>query len=139
MSLDLTLRYDQPETEYQKAIKLLQEAGLNKAANCLEWETDPERADDAFSINITHNLNSMAEAAGIYQHLWRPEEIGVVHAKEMIQPLKDGLEKLEADPDKYRAFNAENGWGVYENFVPFVRAVLDACQQHPDAKVYVSR
>lgn len=26
-----------------------------------------------FSANITHNLNAMAEAAGIYKHLWRPE------------------------------------------------------------------
>jgi precorrin-6x reductase len=27
-----------------------------------------------FEANITHNLNRMAEAAGVYKVLWRPEE-----------------------------------------------------------------
>jgi hypothetical protein len=30
---------------------------------------------NSYQSNITHNLGSMAEAAGIYQALWHPEEI----------------------------------------------------------------
>lgn len=42
------------------------------------------RPVDVFSSNITHNLNAMAEAAGIYRQIWRPEEIGIKTAVELI-------------------------------------------------------
>lgn len=35
------------------------------------------RSGEGYSANITHNLGAMAEAAGIYLALWRPEEIGI--------------------------------------------------------------
>lgn len=89
--------------------------------------------------NITHNLNEMAEAAGIYKHLWEPEELGITTASELIQPLREGLERLKSDPAKYEAYNAPNGWGLYEHFVPFVAEYLRACIEHPDAIVEVSR
>jgi signal transduction histidine kinase len=37
----------------------------------------PKSDNVLFVSNITHNLNIMADKAGIYQHLWRPEEIGI--------------------------------------------------------------
>lgn len=92
-----------------------------------------------YDANITHNLNRMAEAAGIYKHLWRPEEISITHAKQLIEPLSEGLELLESDPAKFGGYNAENGWGVYENFVAFVRGYLEACKEYPEASVEVSR
>jgi hypothetical protein len=95
--------------------------------------------DDAYSANITHNLGRMAEAAGIYEYLWRPEDVGATTAKDLIEPLRKGLRRLKAAPEKYKQFNAENGWGLYEHFVPFVERYLDACLTYPDAKVRVSR
>lgn len=92
-----------------------------------------------FSYNITHNLNEMAEAVGIYQHLWRPEELGITKASELIKPLTNGLALLENDPIRFKAFNPENGWGDYENLVKFVRSYLAACKQYPEAEIYVSR
>lgn len=38
------------------------------------------RPTEVCALNITHNLGRMAKEAGIYQHLWRPEEIGVTKA-----------------------------------------------------------
>lgn len=38
------------------------------------------------SLNSTHNLNNMAKAAGLYQVLWRPEEIGISTASQIIAP-----------------------------------------------------
>lgn len=35
------------------------------------------RLTTIYEDSITHNLNKMADCAGIYQHLWRPEEIGI--------------------------------------------------------------
>ena len=89
--------------------------------------------------NITHNLNKMASAAGIYEPLWRPDEIGITTASQLIPLLEAGLTKLKANPATYEEYNAENGWGMYEHFVPFVEKYLEACQQNPDATVRVSR
>ena len=94
---------------------------------------------EVFDANITHNLAGMAEAAGIYKHLWRPEELGISRAAELIVPLAAGLALLEAEPERFRKFDAENGWGKYENFVPFVRDCLKACIDHPNATVSASR
>lgn len=94
---------------------------------------------ELYSANITHNLGNMAEAAGIYMHLWRPDEIGVKSAGELVAPLRAGLAKLEADPELFRAYNSPNGWGMYEHFVPFVRNYLEACENSPTAIVEVSR
>lgn len=92
-----------------------------------------------YDANITHNLNKMADAAGIYMHLWRPDEIGITKAYELIAPLIAGLEKLKADPDHFEQFNAPNGWGMCKHFVPFVEKYLAACIENPDADVRVSR
>jgi hypothetical protein len=86
-----------------------------------------------FDRNITHNLTEMADEAGIYEVLWRPEKNGYLHAKDIIPTLKDGLDKLEADPEYYKKFDSPNGWGLYIHFVPFVKAVLNACEEYPDA------
>lgn len=99
-----------------------------------EYETDK-----VYSANITHNLNTMAGEAGIYEHLWRPDEINITKAKELIEPLREGLHKLKSEPEKYKAFNPSNGWGSYEGLVRFVSNYLDACYENPEADVSVSR
>lgn len=92
-----------------------------------------------FDYNITHNLNKMAMEAGIYQHLWRPEEVGITYAGQLIPILTVGLGALERDPAHFKQFNPENGWGTYENLVEFVRSYLEACKENPDAEIYASR
>jgi hypothetical protein len=92
-----------------------------------------------FWANITHNLTQMASEAGIYEPLWRPEETGIERAAQLIAPLREGLALLESDPERFKAFNASNGWGVYGNLVEFVRKYLEACEAYPDAHVYASR
>lgn len=85
--------------------------------------------------NITHNLGPMAREAGIYTLLWRPEEIGIKYARELIAPLEAGLNILRMYPERFRKFNPENGWGSYEGLVEFVEVYLAACREHPDAEV----
>ena len=100
--------------------------------------TEPQPTT-VFTANITHNLNEMAQAAGIYMHLWRPEEIGIAKAGELIEPLREGLERLKADPVKFEAYNAPNGWGHYEGLIRFVEEYMEACIAHPEATVEASR
>lgn len=95
--------------------------------------------DEYYSANITHNLGAMAREAGIYQHMWRPEELGITKASQLIEPLAAGLALLQSDRKRFEAFNASNGWGLYEHFVPFVSEYLTACREHPEADVSVWR
>ena len=94
---------------------------------------------EMYTSNITHNLNQMAEAAGIYQALWRPDEIGITKAEQLIPLLRKGLEDLQDRPDYFKTFNPANGWRSYDGLVRFVREYLNACIDHPDADVEVSR
>jgi len=97
------------------------------------------RPTNVFEANITHNLGKMAGEAGIYQHLWRPEELGITKAAELIEPLRAGLAKLVENPTKFREFAPDNGWGTYEGLVNFVTKYLGACAENPDAEIMVSR
>jgi len=92
-----------------------------------------------FHANITHNLGDMAEEAGIYQHLWRPEEVGITKARELIQPLTEGLALMEREPDRFKALNPANAWGSYYGFLPWILDYLEACRAWPDADVSVCR
>jgi len=92
-----------------------------------------------YQANITHNLGTMASEAGIYKALWRPEEIGAKYAKDIIEIVEKGLTDLRARPKYFEQFNSPNGWGIWENFVPFVAHYLDALKEHPEAEIRVDR
>jgi hypothetical protein len=97
------------------------------------------RPTEVFDYNITHNLNKMAGEAGIYECLWRPDEIGISKAEQLIELLRAGLDLLEGDPERFKGFNPANGWGDYDGLVRFVKAYLRACEENPDATISVSR
>lgn len=91
-----------------------------------------------YEANITHNLGAMAKEAGIYYHLWHPEEIDIWLAEDLIDPLERGLKRMKANPEQYKAFNPENGWENYEAFIKFVENYLEACKAYPEASIRVS-
>lgn len=94
---------------------------------------------DIYQANITHNVNTIAMAAGCYEPLWRPDEIGITKANQLIEPLRAGLIALVTDPARFEAMNPENGWGSYDGLVSFVVAYLKACTLNPEADVSVWR
>lgn len=98
-----------------------------------------EETETVYDANITHNLNTMAGEAGIYAHLWRPDEIGITKAAQLIEPLRRGLVLLNTDPERFKLFNPNNGWGNYDGLCNFVARYLAACEAYPDAEVSVSR
>lgn len=92
-----------------------------------------------YQANITHNLGEMANEAGIYKALWRPEELGITKAVDLVPILNAGLSKLKNDPDRFKKFNPENGWGSYEGLVKFVEDYIVACVEYPNADIEISR
>lgn len=92
-----------------------------------------------FEINITHNLINMAEEAGIYKVIWRPDEIGIKKAKDMIDILEEGLLTLQAEPLNFKRFNPRSGWGSYQSLLCAVSELLEACKEFPESNVEVHR
>ena len=151
MSLDVYLTVKEPiikkassgifVRENGQTIEITQEEWnvRNPGREPIKFEQEEIETNEVYSANITHNLNRMASEAGIYEHLWRPDEIKITKAKELVEPLREGLHKLKSEPEKYKKFNPENGWGSYDGLVKFVDNYLNACYEYPEAEVNVSR
>ena len=105
----------------------------------LDVYLENDTGEDLYSRNITHNLTTMAEAAGIYYCLWRPEECDITYARQLIEPLEKGVALLATQKKRFEVFNSPNGWGMWEHFLPFCADYLQACRDHPNAFVRVSK
>lgn len=151
MSLDVYLYVEGETLDCREHSGIfVRENGQTKEITRAEWDerypgrepavfAAPSESHCVFSMNITHNLNKMADAAGIYEALWRPEEIRASRAKQLIPLLRDGLARLNSDPGEFKKLNPSNGWGNYETLLTFVCQYLAACCEYPDAKVEVFR
>lgn len=146
MSLGVHLSVPEP-TESRSGI-FVRENGSIREISRAEWDekfpgrepvTVTVNTGYVYSANITHNLGKMADMAYIYEALWRPEEIGIIHAYQLIEPLKTGLTILRENPDYFKNFNPENGWGNYDILVTFVEEYLAACEKYPQSDVLARR
>jgi len=95
--------------------------------------------------NITHNLGKMAGEVKLsndltlYDILWRPDEHDLKFAREISELLNEGWNILLSEPEHYKQWDPENGWGSYEGLVDFVYKYRNACWDNPDAELRVSR
>jgi hypothetical protein len=151
MSLDVYLKIPGIKISSYSFGIFIRRNGMNEEIPREEWDkmypgVEPvclaerqEHSDTVFEYNITHNLGKMANEAGIYQALWRPEEIDAEKALDITDILESGLCELIENPEKYKRFNPENGWGNYDGLVQFVTKYLTACKEYPEATITVSR
>ena len=124
MSLDISFKRPLPED----------------CTKCKHCETVKESlGKENLYLNVTHNHREMAEEAGIYYAMWRPEEIGLERASDVLPYLLEGLDKLQKDPEKYKKFNPKNGWENYEGFVDFVQKYINCCILYPTHFINVWR
>lgn len=147
MSLDVSLISKTPITKKGTGV-FIRENGKNKELTVEEVrekfpnavvEENEFETECVFDANITHNLNKMADAAGIYEACWRPEEIGATKASDIIPILEKGFEDMKARPEHFKKFDSDNGWGTYKDFLPWIESYLNACREYPDAIIEVSR
>lgn len=94
---------------------------------------------NVFNANITHNLYNMAIEAGISDELWRPNEVGISTAKQLIEPLNKAIVDMENRPSHYKKFDASNGWGTYKDFLPWLKRLFDACKEYPNSIIEISK
>jgi hypothetical protein len=112
----------------------------------LDVELMVTKPTSVYSRNITHNLGKMAgevklsNGMTLYNVLWRPDEQeGLKYAKDISELLDEGWNILLSEPEHYKQFDPENGWGSYEGLVDYVYTYRNACWDNPDAEVRVSR
>lgn len=149
MSLDVYLTIKGLQNSPNKSCIFIRENGETKEISREEWEkrypgVEPhmielDNDEEVYSAKITHNLANMANEAGIHKHLWRPDEINITKAGQLISPLREGLALLKSDPERFMKYNPVNGWGNYDGLVRFVKKYLDACEEYPDADISISR
>ena len=89
------------------------------------------RTVNVFELNISHCYRPIAAKAGIDQYIWRPFELGINKAEQLIEPLQIGLTLLETVPAQFETFPRES----FHQFVGQVRTYLEACKANPDAEV----
>jgi hypothetical protein len=83
-------------------------------------------------MNITHNLKPMTIEAGI-GGLWDISETDprTTRAKFWIPRLELAVHLMTNYPKRFRKLDAPNGWGRYENFLPWVQELLRRCVEAP--------
>ena len=86
--------------------------------------------------NITHNLIEMREVAGIYDALYESEG---KTAASILPTLKEGLDKLKADPVHYKKFNSPNEWGTYVDAVSWLEDLICELEKKPREKIHICR
>jgi hypothetical protein len=105
----------------------------------LDVYLEDQDGEQLYWRNIPHNLNTMAGTAGLYECLWRPDEVGITTAHQLIEPISKGIAFLAAHRHVCEQDNPVNGWGNWEDLYDFCCSYLKACTEHPLSSVCVSR
>lgn len=148
MSLDIYFKSNVTVENYSTGI-FIRENGSNRE---LTIEEARERYPDAnielqnntteylFSANITHNMNKMADAVGLYEYLWDlKEKHPDMKPFELLPKLSRGLAKLDENKQDLLQFEPSNGWGSWDALVGFIAEIIQACVMYPYAEIEVSR
>jgi hypothetical protein len=90
-------------------------------------------------LNVTHNLVQMANALGVYDIIWRPEENGITECRQLIEHLEIAFKKMKANPQEYKKYEPSNGWGSLLTFESFLYEYIEVCKENPEALIKVDR
>lgn len=82
----------------------------------------------------TSNLAPMWRAAGADLAEFHDKPAG-----ECAPILRAGIEKMRAEPTRFRAMNPDNGWGDYDSLMPELDRLLALLESAPTGIVKVSR
>ena len=91
-----------------------------------------------FHLNITHNLTEMADkccvpldnnnSVSLYQLMWHPEDtLGIITpTMDYVTELMSCYKMLAENPDLFKRYNPDNGWGTYEQLLHKVKKYIEA-------------
>lgn len=86
-----------------------------------------------YEWTYTYNVGPMLHDVGI-----RLNDMDGMKCEEALPILKEGLEKLRVDPERYKAMSPKDGLGSYDGLVNLLRAVVREVREHPELAFKVS-
>lgn len=155
MSLDLYIESNTPvlhrgtgvyirENGETRELKTKQEV-LTHFPDAKEEDIEEKTYEDNtyFHINLTHNLTEMAsqciirghyitqqgkEHINLYDLMWHPEgNLGLkVPTMNYLRDIIDCYEKLLENPNFFKKYNPDNGWGTYEQLLNGIKKYIAA-------------
>lgn len=93
------------------------------------------REVEVYENNYTYNVSPMfREALG---------GNGINHLDgktclDAIGHLEIAVNKMKAEPDKYKAMNPKNNWGDYKGALKVLEDLLASCKESVDGTIYIS-
>lgn len=100
----------------------------------LEMSTGGEHDVEAFWRNHTSNTAGIWRTAGIDL-----AECDGRRASSVAEGLAVAVDRIKRNPERYREFEPDNGWGTVESTLEFLEAILAACIAHPATTMRISR
>jgi hypothetical protein len=88
--------------------------------------------DEPNGLSVPEQVVFKKEGSKYYFDQWKNKT-----AQECEQSVQDAIERMEADPEKYKQYNPPNGWGTYEGALTILRDFLKTCREYPHAKVRI--
>ena len=76
--------------------------------------------------NVTWNVGTIIRLSTGLE--WKNEENNGL-CSEVIPKICDGLKELELHPNKYKPYEAPNGWGTVNGTIRFFKRILDAWEE----------
>ena len=95
------------------------------------WCEGHEQGSD-FELNITYNVGNMLRRAGIH-----PKVLNGMKVEKALPIVKNGYAIMYDNPDYFRQFRPDNGWGTVKSTLDALRDLLNALEHgsHPRDKV----
>ena len=102
------------------------------------WLTETVTIKDSVVVskNITHNLGEMWRQLGVYDALYNSAG---KKAKDVLPVMREGLRLMVENPGKYKRFSATNGWGTYEQALPWLIELVAEFEEHPNGVIGISK
>ncbi len=84
--------------------------------------------------NCTYNLGNMFKKALGFNF----SDLNGKRAGDVLSKLQLSIKDMRDNPDEYKEYNPDNGWGTYEGAFEYLVRIAEACENHPDATISIS-
>jgi len=80
--------------------------------------------------NYTYNVAPMWYA--VFPDSKNMLDIDGMTGKESVSRIESFVTALEAEPERFKAMEPNNGWGSYDSFLKALKSLIEIAEQNPD-------
>jgi len=90
----------------------------------------PEDTYERYERNVTYNNSSLLKRAGFH-----PSVLNGINVYRLIPVLNNAITVMQDNPDYFKQFEPENGWGGYADVLDFLHSMRNYMVDAPDAYI----